>query len=175
MNNFPASLRADRFSQPSLLAPLPTRCPYCPATTCYHWIRNASYGRYGLDSERIRIPRWLCKITKRTFSLLPDALLPYHSTTTTRILQWLNHTFVNGHGMATTAKFFSAARTTVRRVCAKFYQAVKVLRLSGQAGVLPPAEFLRRLFSNSGSQVATLFVAWKEREPKHSLVGMYPR
>jgi hypothetical protein len=124
---------------------------------------------------RIRVQRWECKIKNRTFSLLPDALLPYHHPTTATILGWLDNHFIHGHGTASTARTFSAASTTVRRVCSKFRDAVKILRLPGHHGALAPADFLRRLAGRGIAAVADLFATWKELEPKHSLVGVYPR
>ena len=72
--------------------PRPTRCPYCPADSPPHWIGWGCYQRYAGDrddpSRKIAIPRWWCKLQCRTFSLLPDCLLPYHGCRTAWLLAW---------------------------------------------------------------------------------------
>lgn len=162
------------FSSPDLSRRPPTRCPYHPNLPA-HWTKHGSYERYGVESERIKVPRFDCKIADRTFSLLPDALLPYQGRTTATLLGWLDHMVVQEHGTASAARFFSAPRTTLRRIRSKFKTAVKVLRLPGQHGVLAPRTFLQRIAGLGLDAIVHLFAEWKQREPKHSLVGMYPR
>ncbi len=174
MESFFASLGESRFAGRGLLSRPPTRCPYHPNLPP-HWNKHGSYERYGVGSERIHVPRFECKIADRTFSLLPDALLPYQHLTTATILAWLADTLLAGRGAAATARTFSAARTTVRRVRTKFRETVKILRLPGQNGALAPADFLRRIAGLGVEATAGLFAAWKEFEPKHSLMGMHPR
>ena len=123
----------------------------------------------------MRVPRHQCKIISRTFSILQDAILPYQQHTTAKILTWLDHKILAGHGAATTARVFSASRTTVRRVCAKYCAVVNVLRLPGHAGAFETGTFLRRLFALGVNVIADLFARWKELEPKLSLVGIHPR
>lgn len=175
MNNFFASLAASRFSKPDLAAPVPTCCPYCPNSTCCHWTKHASYERFGVGSERIDVPRWWCKIVCRSFSLLPDALLPYQQRTTATILACLADGLLAEHGATATARTFSIPLITVRRIRSKFRKAVKILRLPGHAGALDPAAFLRSLFALGLDAIAELLAKWKQLEPKHSLVGMHPR
>jgi hypothetical protein len=73
--------------------PPPARCPYCPEGAPKHWKCNGNYERYAGDPEdpsrKVKVSRCLCKITGRTFSLPPDALLPYCSVRTGHVLQWL--------------------------------------------------------------------------------------
>ena len=49
------------------------------------------------------------------------------------------------------------------------------LRLPDHEGALSPADFLTRLLALGAERIAELFRAWKELEPKHSIVGFYPR
>lgn len=178
MNGLFASFMDSRFSRPEISARLPTSCPYCPGTLGCHWTMAATYPRYyghGRGSERIRVQRYKCKIKCRTFSLLPDGLFPYHHPTSADILNWLEHLLIHEHGETATAQFFSVARITIKRVGIKFGKAVKILRLPGHDGVLAPAAFLRRLATLGADSVINLFAKWKQLEPKHSLVGMYPR
>lgn len=175
MDGFFASLADSRFSKPAALGRTPTCCPYCPMTKHCHWRKNGTYPRYGLGQERIRIQVWECLITRRTFSLLPDALLPYQQTTTECMLRCLHSMVISGRGAASTARTFRLHRNTARSIREKFYRAVKILRLPGHAGALDPVAFLRRLAALSLNAVADLFSSWKELEPKHSLAGFHPR
>jgi len=159
--------------------PLPSRCPYCPADAPRHWIRWGHYHRYAGDREdpsrKIAIDRWECKVQSRTFSLLPDALLPYHSWRTAWILAWLQALWIQGLGLSTLARRVGVARGTLRHVAARFHRTVPQLRLPGQEGALPPATFLEALALPGPLSVALLFRQWKEREPKHCLLGFYRR
>jgi len=78
--------------------PEPSRCPYCPAETPCHWIHWGHYQRYAGDPEdpsrKVAVPRYWCKIVTRTFSQLPDALLPYCSLRTGQVLEWLRALYV---------------------------------------------------------------------------------
>jgi len=159
--------------------PLPCRCPYCPADAPPHWIGWGHYHRYAGDradpSRKIAIDRWCCKVQGRTFSLLPDALLPYHSWRTAWILAWLQALWVQGLGLSTLARQAGVARGTLRHVAARFQRTVPQLRLPGQEGARPPAAFLQALVVRGPVAVAELFRQWKEREPKHCLCGFYRR
>jgi hypothetical protein len=152
-----------------------TRSPYGPEKTLVMIIKHGFYWRYGPMGERERVQRHKDKRTGRTFSLLPDALLPYHQPSTATILGWLMEIFLKGSGAATVARTTGAARSTVRRIRKKFEEAVKILRLPGHEGALAPAAFLEELGALGPDGVAALFATWKELEPKHSVVGVYPR
>lgn len=128
-----------------------------------------------MGSARIKVPRYLCRLTRRTFSLLPDALLPYHHPTTATILGWLTEIFVKGSGVATVARMTGVARGTVRGIRTRFEKAAAVLRLPDHEGALGPAAFLEHLTAFGPDGVAALFATWKELEPKHSIVGVHPR
>jgi hypothetical protein len=68
----------------------PTRCPYCPARPEVHWIHWGTYRRSVHDlAGWIRVVRYFCKFTRRTFSLLPDGLLPYRRYRAAAILHHL--------------------------------------------------------------------------------------
>lgn len=163
----------------SLLVPAswrtPLRCPYCAAAGMDCSIKWAFYERFACGASRIRVQRYFCRIARRTFSLLPDALLPYHNPATATILGWLTDIFVNGTGVATVARMSGAARGTVRGIRARFEKTVRKLRLPGHEGVLEPAAFLNQLAALGPDGVADLFAEWKELEPKLSIVGVYPR
>ena len=154
----------------------PSVCPYCPTTPGHHWIRWGFYARWGEgEKERLPIQRYRCRITGRTFSLLPDSLLPYHYATTTHILQMLWALFVEGIPRSTLAREQSIPRGTLWHWKRAFLEALPNLRLPGRAAALAPACFLRALREMTTSALAILFAGWKELEPKHSVVGIYAR
>jgi hypothetical protein len=160
--------------------PRPTRCPYCPADSPPHWIGWGYYERYAGDrddpSRKIAIPRWWCKLQRRTFSLLPDCLLPYHGGRTAWLLGWLYALYVQGRGLCTVARQAGVARGTLRALAARCQRTVPQLRLPAQEGARPPAAFLEALARLPAPMtVADLFRQWKQWEPKHSLLGFYRR
>lgn len=157
----------------------PSRCPYCPGNPAVHWIGWGDYKRSAADSEDptklVRVPRCWCKLTLRTFSLLPDSLLPYHGWRTTHILQLLHAMFVRGVPVNTLARLTGLGRGALRNLKARFLRALPKLRLPGHEGALSPAAFLMVLADMEPGFVAELFRVWKEREPKLSIVGIYLR
>lgn len=157
----------------------PSRCPYCPADAPAHWIAWGSYSRYAGDpddpSRRVAIPRRRCKIFKRTFALLPDSLLPYCTTWTGAVLERLYALLVQRLPLNTLARRAGAARGTLRTLKANFLRVLPKLRLPQREGALGPAAFLEVLADMEPAAVAELFRDWKEREPKHSIVGIYLR
>lgn len=167
----------------STLRPLawrePSRCPYCPADAPAHWIAWGSYSRYAGDpddpSRRVAIPRRRCKIFKRTFALLPDSLLPYCGIRTGAVLERLHALFVRNVALNALARRLHAARGTLRGLKARFLRVLPKLRLPVHEGALAPAAFLVVLAQMPPSAVADLFRDWKEREPKHSILGVHLR
>lgn len=160
----------------SLETPEPTRCPYCPDRPEPHWISWASYSRWAQGRrEKIDVPRHRCRFVKRTFSLLPDGLLPYHYHRTALILQTLRAVLVEEIPVARWARLRRLARSTVRRLRTQFEEVVGRLRLPDQEGALGPKDFLGRLFRFEALRLAEIFRGWKEMEPKHSVVGLYAR
>lgn len=159
------------------LAPCePSRCPYCPDRPERHWTKWWFYERYAEGkAERIKVRRYWCKFARRSFSLLPDGLLPYHHERTATILGHLWAVFVEEHPVSTHAREEGVSRTTVSRHVVAFVEAVAKLRLPEQEGALDPAAFLKRLFRFAADRIAEIFRAWKELEPKHSIVGFYSR
>lgn len=170
--------------------PPPSRCPYCAVGTPIHWIRWGYYERYAGDpddpSRRVAVPRYQCKFTERTFSLLPDALLPYCSLRTAIVLSCLHGLFVRKEPLSTLARRMTIRRSTLRHLSARYLRTVLLLRLPSRAGPLHAAAFLKVLIvdgrsTTTGSPQETieaiihLFRTWKEREPKHSVVGIYAR
>lgn len=159
--------------------PAPSRCPYCPPEAPPHWIRWGRYQRYAGDrqdpSRKIAIHRWCCKVTCRTFSLPPDALLPYWGWRTAWIVAWVHALCVAGMGLSTLARQVGVARSTLRAVHTRFQHTVPQLRLPGHEAALPPAAFLHGLATLPPGGVVGLFREWKEREPKHCLLGFYRR
>ncbi len=160
----------------SLEMPEPSRCPYCPDRPEPHWIAWASYSRWAQGRRvKIDVPRHQCRFVKRTFSLLPDGLLPYHYPRTAVMLRTLHALFVDEIPLARWARLKRLARTTVRHLCEKFEEVVARLRLPGQEGALGAKAFLARLFRFATDGIARIFRAWKELEPKQSVVGLYAR
>ena len=163
----------------SLACVLPTRCPYCPADAPPHWIGWGSYERYSGDAEdpsqRVAIPRYRCKLTRRTFSLLPDGLLPYCGERTGRVLGWLYALCVQKAALSTLSHTVGVARGTLRHLEARFVPTARLLRLSEYGGALSAGAFLEGLVRKGPAAVVALFRSWKEREPKHSIVGIYAR
>jgi hypothetical protein len=160
----------------SLEMPKPSRCPYCPDRPEPHWIAWAFYSRWAQGRrEKIDVPRHRCRFTGRTFSLLPDGLLPYHYHRTAVMLRTLRALFVEGIPLSRWARLRRLARTTVRHLRAEFEAVVGHLRLPGQEGALGAKAFLRRLLRFGMGRVAQIFRDWKEREPKHSIVGLHAR
>lgn len=154
----------------------PSRCPYCPGARDKHWIKWGFYERFAEASDaQIEIQRYRCKVTLRTFSLLPDSVLPYHFYTGTHILQWLHALFVQRQALNALARTEQIARGTLRYLKRCFLGAVGILRLPGRAAALKHPHFMRRLAKMGTRPVANLFRDWKELEPKHSVVGIYPR
>lgn len=160
----------------SLEMPEPSRCPYCPERPEPHWIKWATYPRWAQGRrEQIDVPRYRCRFTGRTFSLLPDGLLPYHYPRSAVILRRLRSFFMDGIPLARWARIEGMARTTVRHLREKFEDVVGRLRLPSQEGALAPKAFLERLLGFGADGVAEIFRGWKELEPKHSVVGLYAR
>lgn len=157
----------------------PSRCPYCPIHSPPHWISWGTYSRYAGDpedpSKRVDIPRCRCKLTLGTFSLLPDSLLPYCGVRANFLLQWLYALFVEGVGLNTLARRGCAARGTLRGLKERFLLTLPKLRLPRHEGALYAPAFLEILADMRPAAVADIFREWKEREPKHSVVGIYPR
>ncbi len=154
----------------------PSSCPYCTGSDLNHCIRWGFYRRWaeGCD-QQIRVQRYRCKVTARTFSLLPDALLPYHYPTTGRILGWLWALIVKRIGASTLATKLKVPRSTLRGVCKKFLRVVGALRLPGRSSSPGPVRYLRALARLTLSKLAGLLAANKQLEPKHSVVGLYAR
>jgi hypothetical protein len=159
------------------LAPCePSGCPYCPGNPSPHWTGWGSYRRWAQGRrEKIDVGRKRCRIVLRTFSLLSDGLLPYQYLRAAEILKRLWMLLVEGVAPSTCARREHLARTSLRRLKSRFSLAVPRLRLPGQEGALGPTDFLRRLLSFGTDGVAKIFRAWKELEPKHSILGFYRR
>lgn len=126
------------------------------------------------------MPRYQCKFTGRTFSLLPDELLPYCGLRTPVVLSSLQALFLGEDGtlpvaLSTLARTSFVPRGTLRRLRARYLRAAPRLRLSQQEGVLGGGAFLNVLLQRSAPTLFDLFRTWKEREPKHSIVGIYAR
>ena len=158
---------------------VPSRCPYCPADALAHWSGWGSYERYAGDrkdpGKRVAVPRYWCKIKQRTFSLPPDGLLPYCGERTDAVLSWLHALCVEKVALNTLSRTERVARGTLRHLKARFLHTVPVLRLSEYEGALSAAAFLEGLARKAPATVVALFRTWKEREPKHSIVGIYAR
>lgn len=160
----------------SMEMPEPSRCPYCPDRSERHWTLWGFYQRWAQGRrEKIDVPRHQCRFVKRTFSVLPDGLLPYHYQRSAVILQTLRSIVVEEIPVARWAKLKHLARTTVRHLCAEFEEVVGRLRLPGQEGALGSKAFLARLLEFGAEGIARIFRGWKELEPKHSVVGLYAR
>jgi hypothetical protein len=161
----------------SSLAPRePTRCPYCPERSEPHWICWGCYWRYVERRQgKIDVGRHRCRFKKRTFSLLPDGLLPHHYARTATILYHLWKLFVEGVRATLLAHLRHVARTTVRRIRDRAASILKRLRLPGKEGALTPGDFLTRLLALGAEVIAQIFRDWKELQPKHSVVGFYRR
>lgn len=163
--------------------PSPSRCPYCAADAPRHWIRWGSYERYAGDpddsSRRIAVPRYQCKFTERTFSLLPDELLPYCSLRTPVVLSSLRVLYLEHRSLNELARSLALPRTTLRHLKARFLRTLPLLRLPPREGALGAEAFLEAVTcegpGRSAPSIAELFRTWKEREPKHSVVGIYAR
>ena len=176
-------MRPALFASPVLLllgpCPAASRCPYCPADTPCHWIGWGSYERYAGDPEhpsrKVAVPRYWCKLVGRTFSLLHHALLPYCGIRTGLILKWLYALHVEGQPLNRLAGCARVARGTLRALSARFQRAVPHLRLPGCRGALSAAGLLVGLARLEPEAIGALFRRWKEREPKHSVVGIHSR
>jgi hypothetical protein len=159
--------------------PSPTRCPYCPPDTPPHWIGWGCYQRYAGDRDRpsrkVAVRRYRCKISLRTFSLLPHALLPYRSVCTGLILEWLHALFVEGVPLSRLARQADVARGTLRGLRAGFLRAVPQLRLPRRDGRQTAAPFLSGVAALPPSVLVPLFQGWKELEPKQCVVGIHSR
>ncbi len=163
----------------SIACVLPMRCPYCPAAAPWHCTGWGSYERYSGDrkdpNHKVSVQRYRCKIKRRTFSLLPDGLLPYCGERTGFVLLCLHALFVRKEALSTLSRRSSVARGTLRHLRARFLSVVSVLRLPEREGALDAAGFLEVLADTATATVIDLFRGWKEREPKHSVVGIYAR
>jgi len=160
----------------SLEMPEPSRCPYCPDHPEPHWIDWGSYPRWAQGRrEKIDVPRHQCRYALRTFSLLPDGLLPYHYHRTAVMLRTLRALFVERIPLSRWARLRHYCRSTVRHLAERFKETVGRLRLPGEEGALGPKSFLERLFRFGTDSVVRIFRDWKELEPKHSVVGLYAR
>lgn len=157
----------------------PTRCPYCCADAPAHWTGHGSYTRYAGDPDdpcrRTAVGRYWCKVIGRSFSLPPDALLPYCGTRTGFVLQWLQALLVEGVGVNTLARSAGVSRGRLRGLRARFLRVQQKLRLAWREGCLGAAGFLEVLAQTDGAAIVDLFRRWKEQEPKLSIVGIYLR
>jgi hypothetical protein len=108
----------------STVCPQPSRCPYCHPKAGPHWGGWGSYERYSGDPEdpghRMAVPRYRCQITGRTFSLLPDALLPYCALRTDRVLAALTALVVAGQPLLRLARRAGVGRGLLRSIRARF-------------------------------------------------------
>lgn len=163
--------------------PSPSRCPYCVSDAPVHWIRWGRYARYAGDlddpSRKVAVPRYRCQLTRRTFSLLPDELLPYCSLKTPVVLSLLHALIIEQIALGPLSRRASIPRGTLRRLKARYVRTAPILRLPAHEGALAGGAFLQALFGDSPGEPAPavihLFRSWKEREPKHSIVGIYAR
>lgn len=163
--------------------PSPSRCPYCTADAPRRWIRRGSYERYAGDlddsNRRISVPRYRCKLTERTFSLLPDELLPYCGLRTPVVLSSLRALYLEHRSLNELARSLALPRATVRHLKARFLRTLPLLRLPPREGALGAEAFLEAVTSEAPGRpapsIAELLRTWKEREPKHSVVGIYAR
>lgn len=174
MRSFLASLWSGALR--SLQMPEPSRCPYCPDRPEPHWIHWGFYSRWAQGRrQKVDVPRHQCCFVERTFSVLPDGLLPYHYHRTAATLRTLRALFIEEIPLSRWAKLRRLARTTVRHLKEKFEETAARLRLPGQEGALGAKAFLARLFRLGVDPIARIFRDWKELEPKHSVVGLYAR
>lgn len=70
--------------------PLFERCPHCKCSAQGNLHRNGFYWRFGVTDEKaVKIPicRLRCLVCKKSFSLLPDFLIPYFQHTVHTILE----------------------------------------------------------------------------------------
>ena len=159
--------------------PEPDRCPYCPVDAPRHWTHAGRYWRYAGDpdepSRRTDVSRYKCKIVGRTFSIPPDALLPYCGIRTGAVLEMLRALLVQGIALNALARQAHAPRGTLRSLRARFLRVMPRLRLPWREGALGAADFLAALAAAGAAAVAHLFLGWKQREPKLSVLGVYAR
>lgn len=154
----------------------PSRCPYCPDRPQKHWVKWGSYRRWAPGRhQKLRVQCYRCPFARRWFSLLPDGLLPYRYHTATRTLGLLDAMIVREAPVSRLARLRRVAASTLRWIKAAFLRARQVLRLPDHEGQLSPGDFLRRLAGMGVEAVRALFMAWKEGEPKHSILGLYAR
>ncbi len=156
----------------------PDRCPYCPADAPAHWIIHGSYERYAGDPDplsKVDVTRHFCKVVGRTFSLPPDALLPYCRLKTCLVLQLLHALLVESLGVRTLARRFGVGRGALRYFRVRFLRTLAKLRFPWHEGALDAAGFLASLSRQGAAAVAELFRSWKQQEPKLSIVGIYLR
>lgn len=121
------------------------------------------------------VPRHLCRIAHRTFSLLHDSLLPYHGPTAGQILEWLHAMVVDRTPPSRLARLLDLPRKTLCDLKRKFLQAAPALRIPGTDQAPDAAELLKHLAGQTGEAIVHLFRDWKQKEPKHSIVGIYSR
>lgn len=175
-------------SHEPLSCPPPSRCPYCAADTPLHWIRWGRYRRYAGDaddlSRKVAVTRYRCKHKRRTFSLLPDALLPHCSMRAPVVLSSMEALFIGHVALGALARRASMPRGTLRQLKRRYLHTVRLLRLPSREGALAPGAFLEALLGGGAGRagpeeippsVVDLFRTWKECEPKHSVVGIYAR
>lgn len=168
-----------RLLSASATCPNPIRCPYCPADSPLHWTHWGSYTRYAGDLDdpckRIDVPRYWCPIAKRSFSLLPEWLLPYCRSQTGFVIQWLRALLIEDVAANTLARNVGVTRGLLRCLKARCLRTLPKLRLPWHEGALDAERFLNMLMQAEAAAVVDLFRAWKEREPKFSIVGIYFR
>ena len=155
----------------------PSRCPYCPGRPEPHWSLWGFYSRWAQNrKDKIRVRRYRCPFVKRTFSLLPDGLLPYQHFRTSVILGTLEALFIRRFPPVRCALACKLNRSTVRDLRLRFQFIAQRLRLlPGQEGALKPKALLIRLLRFGIDGVAAIFRDGKETEPKLSVVGVYRR
>lgn len=121
------------------------------------------------------MPRFRCKIVRRTFSVPPDNLLPYCSLRTALVLSLLHALYIQEIALNTLVRTRGVARSALRSLRTRFERVVSVLRLPECEGASRAAAFLEALSRKEPSSLLALFRRWKEGEPKHSVVGVYAR
>ena len=96
----------------------PSVCPLCRQSHRIH--RHGYYSRYRSmnDTQRVKVPRFLCIGCGRTWSVLPDDMLPYRALSTGLVEKYFDARFSSGSDPPVTER----ERACLERAEKKFLQ-----------------------------------------------------
>jgi len=139
-------------------------CHVCKSYDCVH--KHGSYTRLrGVEGcERVEVPRYICKRHRRTWSILPEGMLPYWWLSVQMLQAWLDWVFgVDAEKPKLREKEMECARRAQKRFSR---HTPSLMRMLGQIIDLPrttPKQLWLQLKKHIGSPLQDIQVYLAER------------